>query len=95
MAEQRTLNPQVLGSNPRGRTAERQVKWKRRSRTVRGTKRDAQRALAELVHDVTTGAVRPADITVEDMLDRWLDFARDDLSPTTLREYRQLLPVVR
>jgi hypothetical protein len=61
-------------------------KWKRRSRTVRGTKRDAQRALADLVHDVTNGAVKPADITVGATLDRWLEFARDDLSPTTLRE---------
>jgi integrase len=66
-------------------------KWKRRSRTVRGTKRNAQRALADLVHEVTTGAVRPADITVGAALDRWLELACDDLSPTTLREYRRLL----
>jgi integrase len=66
-------------------------KWRYRSRTIRGTKREAQRGLAVFVHDVTTGAVRPAEISVAAALDRWLDFVSDDLSPTTLREYRRLL----
>jgi hypothetical protein len=111
MAEQRTLNPQVQGSNPWGRTtkalrtavrrpASRSVRqaiqclsnrlalgrvepepvkghlrqrspgvwegiviagrdpltgrWRYRSRTVRGTKREAQRRLASLVHEVSS-----------------------------------------
>jgi hypothetical protein len=48
-------------------------------------------APADLVHDVTSGAGKPADITAGITLDRWLKSAGDDLSPTTLREYRRLL----
>jgi len=40
---------------------------------------------------VTAGAVRPAEISVAAALDRWLEFVSDELSPTTLREYRRLL----
>ena len=66
-------------------------KWRHKSRTLRGTKREAQRALAELVRDVSTGTVRPTDVTVSITLDRWLEVASDNLSPTTLREYRRLI----
>jgi hypothetical protein len=64
---------------------------RQKSRTVRGTKRVAQRALAELIHEVDKGVLAPGDHTVGEALDRWLDLAGDDLSPTTLREYRRLI----
>jgi hypothetical protein len=43
------------------------------------------------VRDVSTGTVRPTDVTVSITLDRWLEVATDNLSPTTLREYRRLI----
>jgi hypothetical protein len=60
-------------------------RWRYRSRTIRGTKRYAQRELADFVHEVSSGSVRPVEITVAAALERWLDFVGDDLSPTTLR----------
>ncbi len=66
-------------------------RWRYRSRTVRGTKRDAQRRLASLVHEVSSGAVRPAEVTLSVVLERWLELVGEDLSPTTLREYRRLI----
>jgi hypothetical protein len=47
--------------------------------------------LAELIHEVDKGVLAPGDHTVGEALDRWLDLAGDDLSPTTLREYRRLI----
>jgi integrase len=64
---------------------------RQRSRTVRGTKRTAQRALAELVHEIGQQAPTVGDHTVGEALDRWLQQASGDLSPTTLREYRRLI----
>jgi len=61
------------------------------SRTVRGTKRDAQRALAELVTEVSAGKVNASNTTVTALLERWVAHVENDLSPTTMREYRRLI----
>jgi hypothetical protein len=66
-------------------------KPKYRSRTVRGMKRTAQRALDDLVGEVDHGVVATGEHTVAEALDRWLELAALDLSPTTLREYRRLI----
>jgi integrase len=62
-----------------------------RSRTFRGTKRDAQRALRELASAVDDGRMMGREMTLSDLLAQWLDLCRDELSPTTLREYRRLI----
>jgi hypothetical protein len=62
-----------------------------RSRTFRGTTREAQRALRGLCTDVDAGRFTGNEATVSDLLDRWLDLASEQLSPTTLREYRRLI----
>ena len=67
---------------------------KQLSRTVRGTKREAQRALAALVTEVTTIPVSTTKVNVAELLDRWLDAAAGDLSPTTAHEYRRLADVL-
>lgn len=59
------------------------------SRTVHGTKRDAQRALAQLVSGVSAGKSTSTATTLDDLLRRWLDHIDGELSPTTLREYRR------
>ena len=60
------------------------------SRTITGTKRQAQVALAKLVTEVETGQVAKSHAgSVADLLDRWLD----DITPTrtayTMREHRR------
>ena len=61
------------------------------SRTVRGTKRDAERALAEFVAEAGEPRQLATAATVSELFTRWLEHAGDDLSPTTLREYQRLV----
>lgn len=69
------------------------VTGKRRqiSRTVRGSKRDAEKVLNALVAEADRGESQGADATFQALTDRWLEQAGPDLSPTTLRRYRDLL----
>jgi hypothetical protein len=48
--------------------------------TVRGGKREAQRALAVMVATLGSRPVVPATATVEELLEQWFNHARDDLS---------------
>jgi len=53
--------------------------------------RIADRELAKMVTDVSEGRRRGRDITVEQLLDRWLEHLDSvGRSPTTLREYRAM-----
>jgi integrase len=65
--------------------------YRRVSRSVRGTKREAQHALATLVSEVTSGRETGSNATVADLMDQWLALAQDDLSPTTARRYRSIV----
>jgi integrase len=59
------------------------------SRTLKGTKKQADTALAELVADVASaGAPLLRSTTLEEYLDRWLDHITPTRSPTTVRGYR-------
>jgi hypothetical protein len=66
-------------------------RYRQLSRTVGGTKREEQRALAELITEVSAGRETGANATVADLLAQWLDLAADQLSPTTLRTYQQIV----
>jgi hypothetical protein len=57
------------------------------SRTVQGTRKEAEAALAALVTQVTTGAGGHSgtDATVGELIEQWLDLKRDTLSVTTGR----------
>jgi integrase len=68
-----------------------QARARQLSRTVRGTKREAQRALAELISQISAGKVSSAATPLSELLARWLDHVAEQLSPTTLREYRRLV----
>jgi hypothetical protein len=64
-------------------------------RTIRGTKGEAQRALAALVTEVTTTPVSTTTtVNLAELLDRWLDAAAGGLSPTTAHEHRRLSGVL-
>lgn len=61
------------------------------SRSVRGTKRQAQQVLNALVADADAGRVSASTAMFKQLTDEWLAMAGADLSPTTLRRYRGLL----
>jgi integrase len=63
-----------------------------RTRTVEGTKREAQTALAAMVAEVEAGIVKPKAMTVAEMLEAWLKHIEHlGRSPSTLYGYRRLV----
>ena len=65
----------------------------RRSRVVRGfkgTKREAEKALNQLVVEVGSGRTSTSSATLAELLDRWLENVGGSLSPQTRVEYRRL-----
>jgi len=61
------------------------------SRSVRGTKREAQKVLNALVADADQGRHTGTSATFAELSEQWLALAENDLSPTTLRRYKGLL----
>ena len=76
-----------LGTDPE--TGKRRQQWV----TVRGTKKDAERRLSELLNQLDTGTfVKPRKITVGEYLQEWLaDYAELHCSPKTIESYRQVI----
>ena len=68
---------------------------RQRSRTIYGTKKQADEALSAFVTEVRTGTTVESTDTVNSLLDRWLEHVRHDRSPTTVRGYREKLTRVR
>jgi integrase len=64
---------------------------RQKSRSVHGTKRDAQVVLNALVVEADSGGFVGTSTTFEQLCGRWLDQSVNDLSPTTLRRYKNLL----
>jgi integrase len=56
------------------------------TKTVQGGKREAQKALNELVVAAERGTIARTRTTVGELLDAWLELARADFSPKTVRE---------
>ena len=67
-------------------TGKRRQQW----HTVKGTKREAQKRLTELLHEVDTGLyIKPAQVTVDTFLRQWLqDYAANRVRSTTLEGYQ-------
>jgi len=76
-----------LGIDPE--TGKRRQQWV----TVRGTKKEAERRLSELLNQLDTGTfVKPRKITVGEYLQQWLaDYAELHCSPKTIESYRQVI----
>jgi integrase len=64
---------------------------RQKSRSVHGSKRDAQVVLNALVVEADSGSFVGTSTTFEQLCNRWLDQTENDLSPTTLRRYKNLL----
>jgi len=71
--------------------------YRQTSRVFEGGKREAQKALAELVTQVAHGnfTAGGSDATVAELLAQWLDLVRDRLSPTTRLDVPDQPSVVR
>jgi integrase len=69
-------------------TGKRQRLW----RSVRGSKRDAERLLTQLLHEKETGSPMPAKITLGEFLQRWLrDYAEINTAPRTYQSYEVIV----
>jgi len=68
-------------------------KYKYQWVTVRGTKKDAERRLAELLHQLDNGTfIRPGKTTLAEYLERWLkDYAWPNLAPRTAEGYESII----
>ena len=75
-----------LGREPDGR---RRQRW----HSIKGTKRDAERELARLLHEFNTGAyVEPVRMPMSEFLERWLtDYAVHAVSAKTLERYTEIV----
>lgn len=62
-----------------------------RTRTFRGGKREAEDALARLVQEVAGAGSVARDATVGDLIAQWFEFAKDDLSPSTVFGYEHYI----
>jgi integrase len=68
-------------------------KYKSQWFTVTGSKKDAEKRLSELLHQMDTGNyMKPGKTTVSDYLNKWLsDYARPNLSPRTIEGYEHTI----
>ena len=74
---------------PRGEDCRRKTRWK----TVHGSKRDAQKELRRLLHEIDQGAyVSPQKLTVADALRKWLaDYAKPRVAAKTYERYNEII----
>ena len=61
------------------------------AKTVRGGKRAAQRELANLIAEVDRGLAVGTDATVNDLIERWMELASAEWSPSTLVQTRSAI----
>jgi integrase len=76
----------VIRLDPDPLTGER----KRLSRSVKGKRADAERVMAEMLHQLQTGTfVENDSLTVGEFLEKWLSvYCKPNLAPKTLQSYR-------
>ncbi len=76
-----------LGKNPAT------GKYKSQWFTVKGSKKDAEKRLSEILHQLDTGNyMKPGKTTVTDYLTRWLsDYAKPNLSPRGFERYQGII----
>jgi integrase len=76
-----------LGTDPA--TGKRKQQWI----TVKGTKKEAEKRLAELLHQLDTGTfIKPGKTTLAEYLEKWLkDYAWPYLAPRTAEGYESII----
>lgn len=70
-------------------------KYKQHWETFKGSKREAEKRLSELLHQFDTGNfTKPTKTTVADFLNKWLDdYARHNLTPRSFERYKSVARV--
>ncbi|MFP3880584.1 MAG: tyrosine-type recombinase/integrase [Dehalococcoidia bacterium] len=70
-------------------------KYKYQWVSVKGTKKDAERRLSALLHQLDSGAfIKPSKLTLAEYLARWLtDYAKPNLSPRSFERYESIVRV--
>lgn len=68
-------------------------KYKYQWVSVKGTKKDAEKRLAEMLHQIDTGTfTKPGKATLADYLEQWLkDYCRPNLAPRTAEGYEYIV----
>jgi integrase len=68
-------------------------KYKYQWVSIKGTKKEAEKRLAELLHQIDTGTfIQPSKTTLAEYLERWLrDYARPNLFPRTAEGYEHII----
>ncbi len=68
-------------------------KYKYQWTSVKGTKKDAEKRLAELLHQLDNGTfIKPGKVTVGEYLERWLrEYAKPNLSPRGFERYASVI----
>ena len=76
-----------MGRDPQ--TGKRRQQW----HTIKGTKKDAERALRQILHSLETGAyVKPERVSLGEYLRRWVgSYAAIHTSPRTVEGYRSIV----
>ena len=76
-----------LGTDPQ--TGKRKQQWV----SVKGTKKEAEKRLSELLHQLDTGTfMRPTKTTLAEYLERWLkDYVWPNLAPRTAEGYEHIM----
>jgi integrase len=75
-----------LGTDPA--TGKRLRQWV----SIKGNKKDAERKLAEMLHQIDTGYfVEPNNITVAEYFEKWLEGYKNSLSPRGYERYRDII----
>ena len=70
-------------------------KYKSQWVSVKGTKKDAEKRLAELLHQLDNGTfIKPGKTTLAEYLERWLkDYVKPNLSPRGFERYESIARV--
>ena len=70
-------------------------KYKQQWVSVKGTKKDAEKRLSELLHQLDNGTfMKPGKTTLGEFLERWLaEYARGNLSPRGFERYESIVRV--
>jgi integrase len=78
----------VLNTGKDPATGKRNQQWV----SVKGNKKDAEKRLSEMLHQIDTGSfMRPGKTTVADSLERWVEDRRPNLSPRAYERYREVI----
>ena len=91
LIEKRKINKDKSVWLVRVQTRDMNGKLKSRSKTVRGTKTDAEKTLTKLLSEKDKGIIASPNQTLNQFLDTWLKIVKPRLQSRTFEDYRDLM----